>query len=181
MVCKVDTRMYTGSDGMSLRPIHGCSCNLHWFAVGVTNGRERERNPNSLMAECSLDPPLESPIPFYRPREHDRLHERERGRASPRPRRPPPPCVGPTSLVDDGGCDRAARPGGSDRAARPGAEDGMRTSLPVLARRLRKSCQLLRHAYPRSHAGGLTCHDPSPPSVVSSCQGASIPVLELRV
>jgi hypothetical protein len=25
---------------------------LHWFAVGVTNGRERKRAPNSLVAKC---------------------------------------------------------------------------------------------------------------------------------
>jgi hypothetical protein len=88
------------------------------------------------------------------------MREKERKgageRESPRPRRPPPPCVGPASPVDDGGCDRAARPSGSDRAARPDTEGGTSTSLPVLARRLHESCQLLRHAYPRSHAGGLT-------------------------
>jgi hypothetical protein len=86
-------------------------------------------------------------------------------------------CVGLAGPVDDGGCDRAARPGGSDRVARPGAEGGMSTSLPVLARRLHGSCQLLRHVYPYSHARGLTCHDSSPPRVVSFCRGTPIPVL----
>jgi hypothetical protein len=87
MVCKVDTRMYTNSGGTSLCPICGCSCNMHGFAVGVTNGRERERDPKSLMAKCSIErDPLEShPIPFYRLREWGRLHEIERERVSATP------------------------------------------------------------------------------------------------
>ena len=33
----------------TLHPIRGCSCILHWFAVGVTNGRERDQRPKSPM------------------------------------------------------------------------------------------------------------------------------------
>jgi hypothetical protein len=46
---------------------------LHWFAVGVTNGRERERAPKSLVAKCyasasvfesSVPPTGVLPFPF---------------------------------------------------------------------------------------------------------------------
>ena len=46
MVYSEDTRVYTGSSGISLRPVLGCSCYQHLFVVEVTKGREREKVPS---------------------------------------------------------------------------------------------------------------------------------------
>ena len=46
MVCSEDTRVYTGSGGMSLLQFTAARVTDTWFAVGVTNRRERERTPS---------------------------------------------------------------------------------------------------------------------------------------
>jgi hypothetical protein len=50
MVCKKDTEVYFGSSGMSLELL----VFLHWFAGGVTNEREREWAPKSLVPKCCV-------------------------------------------------------------------------------------------------------------------------------
>ena len=54
-----DTRVYTGLGRISLHPVRYCLCYRHWFAVGVTNRREREQIPSlwwknlmGLMLRC---------------------------------------------------------------------------------------------------------------------------------
>jgi hypothetical protein len=90
MVCSEDTRVYTGSDITSLRPMWGCSCYRHLFAVRVTNGWEKETIPSlwwkcrmelslaGLLAFESLAPCGTPCFPFYKPRGRRGLHERER-------------------------------------------------------------------------------------------------------
>jgi hypothetical protein len=78
---------------MSLRSIRGYSCYWLWFAVGVTNGREREKIPSLCeLSECielSCDAPMgRSAPPFIgqgegaghtRKREGERESEEEEG------------------------------------------------------------------------------------------------------
>ena len=46
MVCSEDTRVYTGSDGTSYVQFAAARVTGTWFAVGVTNRRERGRIPS---------------------------------------------------------------------------------------------------------------------------------------
>ena len=49
MVCSEDTRVYTGSDGTSLRPVCCCSCYRHLgYSRGYKQAREG-KDPKSLV------------------------------------------------------------------------------------------------------------------------------------
>ena len=53
MVCSEDTRIYTGSDGTSLCPVHCCSCYRH-LVCGRSYKQARDgKDPKSLVEEVN--------------------------------------------------------------------------------------------------------------------------------
>jgi hypothetical protein len=136
MMSKKDTSLYSFGQNIPTSSLsHLCSCTR--FVVGVTNKREREGAPKSLV-ECAcvnvslnlffLPPSEGSPFPFMSQREGSEFRERD-----PRDRAASPPLrMGPIGLADDDGgapmsCPGAmcgARPNGTGGAGLLGRRTG---------------------------------------------------------
>jgi hypothetical protein len=112
MVCKKYTRVYTGSDKMSLRPVQAARV----LALVCNRGYKRSREGTGSqvsggevscesLSVSAFAPYGGPPFPFYKPRGKGRIHERERVErgGSPGSRCSPSLYMGPMGFVDDAG------------------------------------------------------------------------------